>query len=221
MIRSLESWRLLALTCLTIATLASRTPGAEPAPTTSPKQPPAAAAAADANAEADAATADAGAGEEEPAPKQVIGATAAVQVVDGGLTFPARVDTGATTTSLHVEEWTIKDGSDDMAENVGKVIRFCIKNHKGEIEWLERKIVELATIKTSVQEEQRYKVNITLACRGVEKKVLVSLKDRSHMEYPLLLGRNFLEGDFLVDVEKSPWISEKKLRTKPKSTQRS
>jgi hypothetical protein len=32
---------------------------------------------------------------------------------------------------------------------------------------------------------------------------MVSLNDRTDMEYPLLIGRNFLRGDFLVDVEKS------------------
>ncbi|MAT68200.1 MAG: hypothetical protein CMJ58_01620 [Planctomycetaceae bacterium] len=153
--------------------------------------------------------------------KKVIGATAAVKVVQGDLTFPARVDTGATTTSLHVEQWRIEGGSADMTENVGKVIRFCIKDHRGEMEWLERKIVELATIKTSVQEEQRYKVRVKLSVRGVEKCVLVSLKDRSHMEYPVLLGRNFLEGDFLVDVEKNPRTDPKKLSSKTKGEQRS
>jgi hypothetical protein len=36
-----------------------------------------------------------------------------------------------------------------------------------------------------------------------EKKVLVTLNDRTDMEFPLLIGRNFLRGDFLVDVEKN------------------
>ena len=35
----------------------------------------------------------------------------------------------------------------------------------------------------------------------MEKEVLVTLNNRQHMEYPLLIGRNFLHGDFLVDVE--------------------
>jgi hypothetical protein len=30
--------------------------------------------------------------------------------------------------------------------------------------------------------------------------VLVTLSDREKMKYPVLLGRNFLRGDFLVDV---------------------
>jgi hypothetical protein len=34
----------------------------------------------------------------------------------------------------------------------------------------------------------------------VEKKVLVTLNDREQMKYPLLLGRNFLRDDFLVNV---------------------
>jgi hypothetical protein len=35
----------------------------------------------------------------------------------------------------------------------------------------------------------------------VRKEVLVTLNDRTSMEYPLLVGRNFLQSDFLVDVD--------------------
>lgn len=132
--------------------------------------------------------------------KQVIGSTAVVEEVESDFSFPARVDTGATTSSLHVEDCKIKDEASKMTENVGKTIRFRIKNQRGESEWLERKIAEISVIKTSEQEERRYKVPITLNCSDVKKRVLVSLNDRSHMTYPVLLGRNFLEGDFLVDV---------------------
>jgi len=44
-------------------------------------------------------------------------------------------------------------------------------------------------------------VPLTFRWKSMEKEVLVTLSDRNHMEYPLLLGRNFLRGDFLVDVE--------------------
>ncbi len=46
-------------------------------------------------------------------------------------------------------------------------------------------------------------VRLKLRYEDVEKKVLVTLKDREKMTYPLLLGRNFLSGDFLVDVTQS------------------
>jgi len=133
--------------------------------------------------------------------KQVIGQTALVEETESDFFFPARVDTGATTSSLHVEEWEIDGEADAMAENVGKTIRFRISNCRGESEWLERKIVELSLIQTSEQAEHRYKVPMTLTCLNVKKCVLVSLNDRSHMTYPVLLGRNFLQGDFVVDVD--------------------
>ena len=36
---------------------------------------------------------------------------------------------------------------------------------------------------------------------GKEYNVSISLADRSKMKYPMLLGKRFLKGRFLVDVE--------------------
>ena len=132
--------------------------------------------------------------------KKVIGPTAVVKETETDFSFSARVDTGATTTSLHVEECKVENEAGEMVGNVGKTIRFRVKNQQGQSEWLQRKIAEISVIKTSEREERRYKVPVTLDCLNVKKKVLVSLNDRSHMAYPLLLGRNFLQDDFLVDV---------------------
>ncbi|MCA9260183.1 MAG: ATP-dependent zinc protease [Planctomycetales bacterium] len=137
--------------------------------------------------------------DEAPA-KRVVGATAVVAESETALEFAARIDTGASTCSVHVEKWEIEDESTKMEENVGKRIRFLVKNHEDEGCWIERKIAELAIIKTSEEAEHRYKVPMTLVCEGVKKRVLVSLNDRAHMKYPMLVGRNFLDGDFLVDV---------------------
>ncbi|MEM8946524.1 MAG: RimK/LysX family protein [Planctomycetota bacterium] len=142
--------------------------------------------------------------------KKLIGPTAVVEETESDLEFPARVDTGATTSSIHVEACEIKNEAGQMEENLGKTIRFKIKTPRGESEWLERKIAEISTIKTSEREETRYKVPITLNYQDVKKRVLVSLNDRSHMRFPVLLGRNFLQGDFVVDVD---------LHSKPQTTQ--
>ncbi len=135
------------------------------------------------------------------AEKRIIGPTTIVAEAKSELDFKARVDTGATTTSLHVEEWAIEDESPEMADNVGKKIRIRIKNHRGESQWIESRIEEIGIVKTSAVEEQRYKVGLTLCWNDVKKHVLVTLNDRSRMKYPLLLGRNFLQGDFVVDVD--------------------
>ena len=34
-------------------------------------------------------------------------------------------------------------------------------------------------------------MHLTLRLHEVQKRVLVTLNDRSHMKYPMLLGRNF------------------------------
>jgi hypothetical protein len=124
-----------------------------------------------------------------------------VAEANSALDFKARVDTGAMTTSVHVDEWAIEGESEKMEENIGKKIRFRMKNHKGESQWLESRVEEIGVVKTSEQEETRYKVQLTLCWNDVKKPVLVTLNDRSHMKYPMLLGRNFLEGDFVVDVD--------------------
>ncbi len=118
-----------------------------------------------------------------------------------GLLFRARVDTGAKSCSLHVKEMVIEDEEEKWGDNKGKVVRFKVKNRSDETHWLEGRIAGYVIIKTSDSRVRRYKVPLILRWKGIEKKVLVTLNNRNGMEYPLLLGRNFLRGDFLVDVD--------------------
>jgi hypothetical protein len=129
-----------------------------------------------------------------------IGPTATVVEVSTGLPFAARVDTGATSCSIHCEAIEIADAAPEPRDNVGKPIRFLVKNSKGEAEWIKSRIVSHVVVRTSEQTEDRYKVRLELRWKDVEKRVLVTLNDRQGMTYPLLLGRNFLRGDFLVDL---------------------
>jgi hypothetical protein len=131
---------------------------------------------------------------------RVLGAVAAVAEDESGIQFVARVDTGARTCSLHTAEKQVAHGSPYMEENLGKIVRFRVENNRGQTEWIERPIVEVRKIRTSEGEETRYLVPMLLTCNQVEREVLVSLNDRSEMTYTMLLGRNFLEGQFVVDV---------------------
>ncbi|MCI0334254.1 MAG: RimK/LysX family protein [Planctomycetes bacterium] len=132
--------------------------------------------------------------------KPVLGPIAPVTESESGLEFIARVDTGAKTCSIHAEELSVIDGSDTMQQNIGKTIRFRIANRNGQSSWLERPIAEVSYVKNSNGAEWRYLVPMTLACEGTQKEVLVSLNDRSDMNYAMLVGRNLLAGKFLVDV---------------------
>ncbi|MEX2092405.1 MAG: RimK/LysX family protein [Pirellulales bacterium] len=138
--------------------------------------------------------------------KHVIGATATITESTSGLQFAARIDTGATTCSIHAEKWVIEDPSRQPAQNIGKPIRVLIKNEKGDQAWVDAVVAGRVQVRSSVQREDdyhgRYKVRLPLEWNGVKKEVLVTINDRTDMAYPLLIGRNFLRGDFLVDVER-------------------
>jgi hypothetical protein len=138
--------------------------------------------------------------------KHIIGATAELSETESGLTFPARIDTGAQSCSLHVEKIEIKDAVKSRVKNVGKIARVLLKDADGKTAWIETKIVAAVRVKSPSLDvgkfDHRYKVRLTLKWKDFEKTVLVTLNDRTDMEFPLLIGRNYLRGDFLVDVEK-------------------
>jgi hypothetical protein len=136
----------------------------------------------------------------QESPLRIIGATATIVESRSGLPFAARIDTGATTTSIHCEAIEIKDADDDPVKNIGKPIRFQVKNKKGASDWLDAVIVDYVIVKTSERADGRYKVRIALRWQDFEKDVLVTLNDRSKMTYPVLIGRNFLRNDFVVNV---------------------
>jgi len=134
--------------------------------------------------------------------KTIIGATAEVIETDTGLVFQARVDTGASVSSIHCEEFVIEGESPAPAENIGKTILLHLTNKQGETKSLKTRIVDYSPIRSADGTSHRYYVRLTMSCQGVERESLVTLNDRSRMSHRLLLGRDFLKGNFLVDLNK-------------------
>jgi hypothetical protein len=139
-------------------------------------------------------------------PKHIIGPTDTFTELSTGIPFSARIDTGAKSCSLHVEKMEIKDESPKRLANIGKTVRFLIKGENGKSDWIETTIAGAVRVRSSVfkngEFDRRYKVRLRLRWKDFEKEALVTLNDRTDMEYPLLIGRNYLRGDFLVDVAK-------------------
>jgi hypothetical protein len=129
-----------------------------------------------------------------------VGSIETITEVTSGIEFAARIDTGATSCSIHCESMEIINLGPRAKDNVGKRIRFLVKNKQGDFKWLDSVIADHVTVRNSEWSDRRYKVPLTLRCRDVEKTVLVTLNDRQNMRYPVLIGRNFLCDDFVVDV---------------------
>jgi hypothetical protein len=137
----------------------------------------------------------------QPAPA-VIGETALIREVNTGLEFEARVDTGAATSSIHVDadDVVIVDESAMPTENIDKKIRLRLDNGAGKLAWIETKIEDYTEVRSANGAEHRYQVRLPLQFGDFQKIAIVNLNDRSSMKYRLLLGRDFLRDDFLVDV---------------------
>lgn len=126
--------------------------------------------------------------------KQVVGWVETVKVYPGGITVKAKVDSGAKTSSLDCECITPfkRDGKDWLS--------FSVKNHQGDIVRLEKPVMRIARIKRHFGQEQvRYVVKLGICLGSTYREAEVTLVDRTGFNYPLLVGRNFLGDDFLID----------------------
>ncbi len=134
--------------------------------------------------------------------KMVVGETARITVAEAGLEFPARIDTGARVTSIHAPDIQVAGGAENHRANKGKPVTFRIINADGGERVLESTIVDVSSVRNAQGTEYRYVVELTLVWEGFEKRVQVNLRDRGAMTYKLLIGRNWLADDFLVDVDR-------------------
>ncbi|MBT8119402.1 MAG: RimK/LysX family protein [Gammaproteobacteria bacterium] len=111
-----------------------------------------------------------------------------------GTVFHAKLDTGAKTTSINAVdvEFFQRDGK--------RWSKFKITNRDHETITIEAPLVREATIKRHFGKRQKRPVIMLDICIGnVRKKEEVNLVDRANLNYQLLVGRNFLKGDLLID----------------------
>lgn len=132
--------------------------------------------------------------------KKRIGATERLFVSEAQLSFLARIDTGSMLSSIHAFDVRFKDNQSLIKENnIGKTISFKTENDQGEVASIEAVITDIPLIKSPQGTEERYIVELRIG--NHQDKVEVTLKNRSHMEYKLLIGRNWLQGKYIVDVD--------------------
>lgn len=125
----------------------------------------------------------------------VIGWNEYVDLPDWKITgLKAKVDTGARTSALHV---------DDISELSRDRVRFDVILHRKHTDrrvTIEVPVLRRASVRSSTGlKETRYFVKTRIRLGTVEKEIEVSLAARGPMLFRMLLGRNALTGDFLID----------------------
>lgn len=132
--------------------------------------------------------------------KHVVGALELCDLPKLAITdLHVRVDTGAATSSLHVDNieefeqegdlWVSFDIHPDI-HNVSKVIR-------RQAPVLGQKRVKSST----ATRERRYVIQTPIKMDNQQWDIQLTLTDRSEMTYLMLLGREAMQGRFIVDPE--------------------
>ncbi len=133
--------------------------------------------------------------------KRIVGQLEYIQVEQAELAFLTRIDTGAATTSMHAFDLKVDNDAGEMDKNIGKMLTFTTMNEGKAFHTGKAKIVDVTGIRNSQGREDRYVVELDLKWHGETKTVRVNLRNRTKMDYKLLIGRNWLSGDYLVDVD--------------------
>jgi len=137
------------------------------------------------------------------ADKKVVGFIEKVRVYPEKLLFHAKMDTGARHSSLDTDRLQL------FKRNGKEWVKFTVIDRNKKEMTLERPVLRTAKIKMRNGKLQlRPVVALDLCIGRTVRKVEVNLVDRDFFLYPLLIGRSFLRGEFLVD-------SQKKFKTEP------
>jgi hypothetical protein len=123
--------------------------------------------------------------------KTVLGGVEDVILLPWRVKLPARVDTGAAKSSLDAREIKVQ----------GDMIEFKLPEKHGGLR-IRLPIIGWRHIRTPEGLDRRPVVELEICLGSRRFRTLVNLTDRSMVKYPLILGRNFLKENFLVDVKR-------------------
>ncbi len=124
--------------------------------------------------------------------KTTIGLVEDVILLNWGIKLPARIDTGAAQSSLDAREMAIR----------GNVVEFGLRKKYSKRRF-RLPIVSWQTIRSAESRERRPVVELELCVGPKRLRAQVNLNDRSQVRYPLIIGRDILRGNFLVDCMES------------------
>lgn len=128
--------------------------------------------------------------------KKIIGRKESITILDLELfDLDAKVDTGADSNALHCDNIEVDESG---------FVHFTLLDEVHEAyhgRRMSMPLYKVKKVKSSngvVQERPSIKVSVYFFNK--EYKTIISLTNRADMKFPMLIGRKFLSGKFLVDV---------------------
>lgn len=124
----------------------------------------------------------------------ILGETEWIYVEEANGNFMSRVDTGATTSSISAQDVTV------FEREGRRWVKFVMPVDGGQEVHVEAPFVKYIRIRQANGMEDRPIVRMTIRLGSVIEKADFSLTDRSNMDFPVLLGREFIKDVAVVDV---------------------
>jgi hypothetical protein len=129
--------------------------------------------------------------------KKIVGGREKVLLTDLNIVKEARMDTGATTSSMDARDVEIfeRDGE--------QWVRFKIEDPSSDdlIELERRRVRRVLITQSNTEEpERRPVIEMRITIGETTQVAEFTLSNRSHLEFPVLIGRNVLRDLMLVDV---------------------
>ncbi|MCW8896066.1 MAG: RimK/LysX family protein [Sulfurimonas sp.] len=138
--------------------------------------------------------------------KKVIGKKELISILDLELyDLDAKVDTGADSNALHCDHIYIDDENNVHFHLLDEV---HLAYHGKKMVVPLYKVKKVKSSNGEIQERPSIKVSVKFF--GKKYKTVISLTNRADMKYPMLIGRRFLSGKFLVDVSQEYLSKENK-----------
>lgn len=112
----------------------------------------------------------------------------------------AKVDTGARTSTLHVDSLEVLEVLPDGTEMVELVVSPDRRRPDLQVRARARVLKRMRVVDSGGHPEVRPVIETEMVLGPVRKRILLTLTDRSRLLFRMILGRKALEGDFRVDV---------------------
>ena len=133
--------------------------------------------------------------------KEILGRSEWVGLPSIGTYLKARIDSGATTSSLSATDITPfeRDGDDWVRFKLGlnddDVVVDSVRD-----EWIEAPVERRVRIIQASGEDSRPVISLLMTLGPLRETVQFTLTDRTHLDHPVLLGRRFLMDIAVIDV---------------------
>lgn len=129
--------------------------------------------------------------------QQSLGLTSEIEFVQLGTTVPAKIDTGATISSLHADDWTVEGDSVVFKSSIFKKVLRAPTDGSHDVHTSDGGVENRPVVAFDVRINGRLIQNAHF-----------NLNNRSNMDFPVLIGQNILkQGNFTIDpsVENINW----------------